>query len=64
MAERSVAQIMGEGDGFCDVFICTEMPGHGSCDLGHFEGVCQAGSEEITFVIDENLSFVLEPPEA
>jgi len=62
MAEGGVADVMGEGDGFDEVFIQAEGAADGAGDLGDFEGVGEAGSVVIAGG-DEDLGFVLEPAE-
>jgi len=61
MAERCVAEIVRESHGFGKVVVDSQRPRDGSCQLGHFDGMRQAGAEEVAFMIDENLGLVFQP---
>ena len=60
MAEGCVAKVMGEGDGFCKVFIEAEGACDGAGDLRDFNGVGEAGGEVVAYGGDEDLRLVLE----
>src|SRR5690606_6089794 len=61
--ERSMAQVMRQRDGLGEVFMQTQVAGQRTGNLRDLYAVCQPCAEQITFVIDENLGFVLKQPE-
>ena len=63
MAERRVAEIMGERQGFGQVLVEPERPGDGAGDLGDLDRMGESGAVMIALVIDEDLGLVLEPAE-
>lgn len=63
VAERGVADIVAEGDGFDEIFVQAKSPADGSGDLGDFEGVSEAGPVVVAERIDKNLGLVLQTPE-
>ena len=58
MAERRVAEIVAERDRFGEVVVESERPGERARDLGHLDGVGEAGAEMIALVVDEDLRLV------
>ena len=60
MAERRMAEVVGERQGLGEVFVETQRPGQRTRHLRDFERVRQAGSVVIAFVEDEYLRLVLE----
>jgi len=64
MAERRVAQIVAESNGFGQIFIQSQSPRQGARDLGDFQGMGQAGPIMIAFRRQENLGLVLQTPES
>jgi hypothetical protein len=60
MAEGRMAEIVGKGDGFTEVFIEPQSPGEGPGVLGYFQRVGQARPVKISFVDQKNLCFVLK----
>ncbi len=62
VTERGVPQIMGKGHGLRQVLVELQGAGDGAGDLGNFDAVSQAGTEEIAFVVYENLGLVFKPP--
>ena len=63
VAERRVAEVVGEREGFRQVFIEAERAGDGAGDLRHLDRMGEAGAVEIALVVDEDLGLVLEPAE-
>jgi len=63
MPERCVSNIVSQGDGFGQVFIERQRAGNGAGNLGDFNRVREAGTEQVAFVIDENLGLVFQPTE-
>ncbi len=63
MAERGMAEVMGQRQGFGEVLVEPELAGQGAGDLRDFERMGQPGAVMIAFVEHENLRFVLQPPE-
>ena len=60
VAERRVAEIMSQRHRLGQVFMQAHRPADGAGDLGHLDGVGQAGAVVVPLVIDENLRFVLQ----
>ena len=54
VTKRGVAEVMGERDGFREVFIEAEGAGDGARDLCHFNGVRKAGGEVVAHRGDED----------
>ena len=63
VAEGGVAKVVGEADGLGQVLIEPQRPGDGAGDLGDFQRVGQAGAVEVALRREEDLRFLLEPPE-
>ena len=61
--ERGMAEIVGQRHSFSEILVQPQRPADTTRDLRHFDAVRQARSEEIAFVIDEDLRFVFQPPE-
>ena len=64
VAEGGVADVVGEADGFGEVFVDVEGAGEGAADGGHFHGVGESGAVVIVGAVDEYLRFVFEATEA
>lgn len=60
VAKGGVAKVVGEGDGFGEVFVEVEGLGEVSGDGGDFDGVGEACSEASAGAIEEDLGFVAE----
>ena len=58
MPERGMAEIVAERDRFGEVVVESERASESARDLGHLDGVGEAGAEMITLVIDEDLRLV------
>jgi hypothetical protein len=56
-----MTQIMGQRDGFCEVFVEAEAACQHTRNLRDLKGVCQACTKQIAFVINKDLRFVFEP---
>lgn len=63
VTERGVAEVMGESDGFSEIFVQLEGAGDIAGDGRDFDGVGEASAEMITGAIEEDLSFVFEAAE-
>ena len=63
MAERRMSQVMGQADRFRQIFITGQGSGKCAAYLSHFDGVGQAVTVMIAFVVNKDLGLVLEPPE-
>jgi len=61
MAERGVAEIVGQGERLRQILVEPQGSGQRPRDLGHFETVGQARPVMVALVIDEHLGFMLEP---
>jgi len=64
MAERRVAEIVSERDGFRKVLVEPQGPRNGARNLTSLERVREAVPEMIALVVDEDLGLVLEPPKS
>ena len=58
MAERRMAEIMGQRAGFREILVKAQRPRQRARDLGHFEGVGQAGAIVVALMIGEYLRLV------
>lgn len=58
-----MAQIVGQGNGLGEILVEPQGTSNGAGDLGNLDAVGQAGAEEVTLVIHEDLGLVLEPAE-
>ena len=63
MAERRVAEVMGERQGLGQILIEAQGTRDRAGDLGHLERMSEPCPVVIALVIDENLRLVLEPAE-
>lgn len=63
VTERGVAEVMGESDGFGEIFVQLEGAGDIAGDGSDFDGVGEAGAEMIAGAIEEDLGFVFEAAE-
>ena len=61
MAKWRMPQIMRQRHGFGQFGLQTQSTGNRACHLCHFDGMCQAGSVTVTFMLNEHLRLVLEP---
>ena len=60
VAEGGMAEIVGQGDGFGQVFVEVEGAGDAAGDGGDLDGVGQAGAEMIARAVEENLRLVFQ----
>ena len=60
MAEGGMADVVGEGEGFGEVFIEAKGTGDGARDLRDFHGVSEAAAEMIGAAMGEDLGFACE----
>ena len=63
MAERRMAEIVGERERLGEVLVEPERAGERARDLGDLEGVGQPGAEMVALVEHEDLGLVREPAE-
>ena len=63
MAERRVAEVVGERERLGQVLVEPERARQRPGDLGHFQGVGQPGAVVVALVEHEDLGLVLEPAE-
>ena len=61
VAERRVAEVMGQRQRLGEVLVEPELARQRAGDLGHFQGMRQAGAVMIALVEHEHLGLVLEP---
>ena len=62
MPEGRVAEIVGQGDRFRQIFIEGKGPGDGPANGGNFNRMGQPRSQVIAGAVQKNLGFVFEPP--
>ena len=58
MTERRVPQIMGQRNGFDKVFIQMQTAGNGASELGYLERMGQAGTKEVSLMVQKYLGFI------
>ena len=63
MAERRMAEVMGERHGFCEVFVEPQGARDRAGDLRHFEAMGQPGAVMVALVLDKDLGLVGQPAE-
>ena len=63
MAERRVAEIVGQAQCFGQILVEAERPGHRPPDLRDFQAVGQADSKMVAVGGDEHLGLVAEAAE-
>ncbi len=63
VAERRVAQVVGERHGLDEILVETEHPREAAPDLRGLERVGEAVPVVVALVVDEDLGLVLEAPE-
>ena len=56
-----MTQIVGQADGFDEIFIQTKGPSDRPCNLTSLQGVSETSPVVISFMVDENLGLVLQP---
>jgi len=61
MAERGVAEVVRQGQRLGQILVEPQGAADGARDLRHFEAVGKARAVMVAFVIDEDLSLVLQP---
>ncbi len=64
VAEGRVPQVVRQGNGFRQVFIQLQGFADRPGDLGHLQGMGQAGPVIIPLMVDEHLSLVFQTPES
>ncbi len=63
MAERRMAEVVGERQRLGQILVEPERASERACDLRDLERMGQAGAEMVALVEDEDLGLVGEPPE-
>ena len=63
MAERRVAQVVGQGNRLDQVFIDAQGPSNGAPQLRDLQRMRETRAEQVALVIQENLRLVDQPPE-
>ncbi|MDT4842653.1 hypothetical protein FQZ97_765650 [compost metagenome] len=58
VAERRMAQVVGQGNGLHQILVELQRSGDAAPELRHFERVRQTRAEQITFVIQKHLGLV------
>jgi hypothetical protein len=62
MAKRRVAEVVSKRYRFREILVEPQRARDSAGDLGDFEAVSQAGTEQVALVIDEDLRLVFETP--
>ena len=63
MAERRMAEVMGQRQRLGEVLVEAERAGERPGDLGHFQRMGQPGAVVVALVEHEDLGLVLQPAE-
>ena len=63
MAERRVAEIVGQRHGLGQILVAAQRPRQRARDLRHLDRVGQPGAVMVAFMGDEDLRLVLQPAE-
>jgi len=63
VTEGRVTKVMRQRNSFGKIFVELQCARRSAGDLRDLEAVRQARPEQVTFVVDENLGLVFEPPE-
>ena len=63
VAKGSVAQVVAQSDGFCEILVKPQTPSDGAGDLADLQGMGQAGAVMIPHRGKEHLGLMLEPAE-
>ena len=63
VAERGVAQVVGQGHRLGQVLVEAQGPGDGPGDLGHLQRMGQPGAVEVPLRREKDLGLLLQPPE-
>jgi hypothetical protein len=58
MTKRCVPQIVRQGNGLDKILIDSQRPCNGPAELGDLQRMCQAGTKQISLVVEKNLGFV------
>ncbi len=58
VTKRGVPQIVGQGNGFHQVFVPDQGARHRAGQLRHFQGMGEAGSKQVALVVQKHLGFV------
>jgi hypothetical protein len=58
MSERRVAKVMRQANGLGEFLVQAKTTSDRSCDLGYLQTMRETRTEEITLVVDEDLSLV------
>ena len=61
VAKRRMAQVMGQGNRFHQVFVQTQGARHGAAQLRHLQRMGHAGAEQVALVVQKHLGFVDQP---
>ncbi len=63
MTEGRVTEVVGQRHRLDKILVQTQAAGDGAAELGHFQRVGQPRTEQVTFVIEEDLGLVDEAAE-
>ena len=62
VAKRGVTQVVRQRNGFGQVFVQAQAARDAAAQLRHLQAVREAGAEQVTFVVQEHLGLVDQPP--
>ena len=63
VAEGRVAEVVGQRDGFGQIFVQPQRAGDGAGKLRYLQRMREPGAEQVALVVQEHLRFVDQPPE-
>jgi hypothetical protein len=58
-----MAEVVCKGDSFGEVFVKLQGACNGARNLCDFDGMRQPGTEQVAFMVNEDLGFVFQAPE-
>ena len=60
MPKGGMPQIMGQSNGLAEILVQTQGASNRAGDLRNLDGVCQASTKQISFMINKHLGFVFK----
>jgi len=60
--KRCVAQVMGQRNGFDQVFVEPQRARHRAAELRHLQRVGQARAKQVALVVQKHLGFIYQTP--
>jgi hypothetical protein len=63
MSKWGMSEVMGKRDSFRQILIQIQFSGDGARDLGNFNRMGKASTEQVALMVNEDLGFVFQAPE-